>query len=304
MLSPVSKMASCCEIFLLFIAIVSIGSVCTKTPEQWVLEENCDSTMSFSESVILLASDLRSVEECNLVIQSNVENERLLIDITVLDLVDSCNNTSLDILDGNGNSIAGPLCKEDNAQVFKAPGNFAQFDYKSNSPNTEGKSLSITMTAFNMGIEGSCSQLDFQCDNKLCIPKDLVCNTYNECSDNSDETAVCQSTPFSTSSTSSTPTSSSTSSSSSTATSSSTAASASISTSSSTLSSPKPTSVSVSSSTAASSSAATSASTSTPSSTLSPPRPTSASPPATSPLTQMCIVGLTTASIVVKMNLY
>ncbi|XP_071087759.1 uncharacterized protein [Haliotis cracherodii] len=143
--------------------------------------------MPFSESVILFASNLRSVEQCNLVIQSSLENERLLIDITVLDLVDSCSNTSLDILDENGNSIAGPLCKEDNAQVFKAPGNYAQFDYKSDSPKTKGKSLSILITAFNMGIEGKCASIEYQCANNLCIPKDLLCNGYNECSDNSDE---------------------------------------------------------------------------------------------------------------------
>ncbi|XP_046333619.1 low-density lipoprotein receptor-related protein-like [Haliotis rufescens] len=181
-------MASCCVVSLLCAIFLSTAFVCDgEKPKQEVLEANCNNNINFLGSVVLLVSNLTSVQQCNLIIQSTIANNRLLIDITKLDLVDNCTDTKLDIIDDTGSSIAGPLCEEENATVFRAESNVAQFQYRTSSPNTAGKKLSVIITSFNLGINGTCASIEYQCANKLCIPKDLLCNGYNECSDNSDE---------------------------------------------------------------------------------------------------------------------
>ncbi|XP_067651242.1 uncharacterized protein [Haliotis asinina] len=181
-------MASCYVVPFLCVIFISTASVCDGTkPKQEVLEDNCNNNLNFPGSMVLVVTNLTSVGQCNVIVQSTITNNKLLIDITKLDLVDNCTDSTLNILDDIGSSIAGPLCEEENATVFRAQSNLAQFQYRTTSPNTQGKTMSIIITSFNEGVNGKCASIEYQCANKLCISKDLVCNGFNECSDNSDE---------------------------------------------------------------------------------------------------------------------
>ncbi|XP_046550344.1 membrane frizzled-related protein-like [Haliotis rubra] len=181
-------MASCYGVTLLCAVFMSTVFVCDgEVPQQKVLEANCNNNLNFLGSMVLVVTNLTSVDQCNVIIQSTISNNKLLIDIIKLDLVDNCTDSTLNILDETGSRISGPLCEEENATVFRTESNSAQIQYMTKSPNTHGKTLSIIITSFNEGINGKCATIEYQCANKLCISKDLVCNGFNECSDNSDE---------------------------------------------------------------------------------------------------------------------
>ncbi|XP_064599439.1 abnormal cell migration protein 13-like [Liolophura sinensis] len=151
--------------------------------------------------------------ECQLTFQTENTGWRLMLRVLDIDIPDMSRrgicNDALYVYDdetiftramkeAGGN---GGLCGNNLPPAINSTGEYLTVHFRTDGKGPLGKGFKFIVTAFNEDFKkfNSCGA-NFQCDNGLCIEKDLVCDRVDHCGDLSDESidgkAACERVPL------------------------------------------------------------------------------------------------------------
>nr|XP_054748610.1 tolloid-like protein 2 [Lytechinus pictus] len=136
---------------------------------------------------------------CTITIIASRAHERIFFDLIENDLPPSndcgASGDYLQLLDGDASAqnseILGFFCGQDVGR-YTTENSFAVVRFISDSvPNAELEGFKLVYSIFYTDEYG-CENGDWHCDNDRCIAKNLICDGYDHCRDNSDEEKGCR----------------------------------------------------------------------------------------------------------------
>lgn len=156
------------------------------------MDDHCNKTFIVDDSVRIVSSRggyLTARMSCNIFLISNSKETNELVQIRSFNI--TCAQGFLSLYDGKGivpqNGLASGLC-----------GKISEFPVTVFNSTLHGFTLQLTTDNWNFygGYDvlvtsyfkdGPCSTREYQCSNTWCIARNLHCDGYNNCRDNSDE---------------------------------------------------------------------------------------------------------------------
>ncbi|XP_071087789.1 low-density lipoprotein receptor-related protein 12-like [Haliotis cracherodii] len=195
------------ELYVNIILLVMIGTrgvsqAQKNTPKTFELSEECGNTIIISEDMLLKLSvnkTRKKQESCKTLVESDVDGNRLLVRLLSIDIpgYPDCSKAGVHVSQIEGKHASERLCGTNiTTPVFNSSGQSVGVWYHSNRGEHEASQdvFTLLITSFHEQINGACTSYDFTCSNSLCIDSDMTCNSFDDCSDNSDETIGCNAT--------------------------------------------------------------------------------------------------------------
>ncbi|XP_071087801.1 uncharacterized protein [Haliotis cracherodii] len=191
------------RIFMLFsyIALYNLGR-CTYTPTTYYFDQECGTTIDFTKDMLLEFTDNGTETDstemfCTVVVMTKELTQRLLITPLSINLTasDLCNETSLIILNSDAQPLNEPprICGEHLSRpTLNTSGVYSWWEYHKDEGVTEPGGFKFLISSFRLAKDGSCGHHEYHCSNDNCVSRDVICNNYDDCGDNSDETTACR----------------------------------------------------------------------------------------------------------------
>ncbi|XP_067651452.1 uncharacterized protein [Haliotis asinina] len=198
-------MAAKIAILFSWIAFYNLAG-CTYTPSTFYFDQECDKVISFTKDMLLEFTENTTQADwsemsCNVVVMTNDTTKRLLITPIYLNVTSSylCNETSLNILNSDAQPLNNPpgICgKHLSRPTLNTSGEYSWWEYHKDEGVTDPGGFKFLVSAFRLAKDGFCDHHEYHCSNDNCVSSDVICNNYNDCGDNSDETVACRPSIF------------------------------------------------------------------------------------------------------------
>ncbi|XP_046550343.1 uncharacterized protein LOC124260141 [Haliotis rubra] len=198
-------MAAIIAILFSCIALYNLAG-CTYTPPTFYFDQECGKTITFTKDMLLDFTENTteadwSAMSCNVVVMTEELSQRLLITPLHLNITTSypCNETSLNILNSDAQPLNNPpwICGQHLSRpTLNTSGVYSWWEYQKDEGVTEPGGFKFLVSSFRLAKDGFCGHHEYHCSNDNCVSNDVICNSYNDCGDNSDETVACRPSIF------------------------------------------------------------------------------------------------------------
>lgn len=185
-------------------AVVAVNNERTTKSTVYYMDDLCASShastvhvgVAGQESAVVLRATKHYLEnDFNCTVHVTTRKDRsLLYSIASLDLPMTCLSYLQvweDRMDGHRfcRNVDDPMGKE--AHWVASPDLFVQLITSKHDWNYERKAFDIVLTSYRQSLHfDGCFNGEFQCANKFCVWKELMCNNENNCGDLSDENCM------------------------------------------------------------------------------------------------------------------